>query len=401
VNLLWLVPGVVGGSEEYTVRLLRAVAALAPADLHLTLFALRPFVDAHPDLAARLSVVTVDLDGRHKPRRVATEVTWLATQARRRSIDLLHHAGGVIPPGPAVGRFPSLLTIHDLQPLVMPEHFSTVKRRWLGTMLPRSARRARLVATPSEPASASVVRLLGVPADRVVTVPHGIEPPEPVDPGRVAEVRARYRLGEQVVVYPAITYPHKDHRTLVEAFARVVRRPGPDRSDRRDLTLLLTGGAGPREAAVAAAIRESGVGEQVRRTGRVSGADLDALYAAATVAAVPSRFEGFGALALEAMARGLPLVAADATALPWVVGTGGLLVPPGDVDAWAVALARLLDDPAERARWATAGRRRAAHFTWERAGRALIAAYRRAGAPTPAAGGEVPVPPAMGEDGSP
>jgi glycosyltransferase involved in cell wall biosynthesis len=112
-------------------------------------------------------------------------------------------------------------------------------------------------------------------------------------------VPATYRLGRQVILYPAITYPHKDHVTLVPAFARLA-------PSRPDLTLVLTGGAGPSEADVVAAIRRSGVGEQVRRPGGSPGSDLRALYAASTVVAVPSRFEGFGAPALEAMASGVP-----------------------------------------------------------------------------------------------
>lgn len=373
VNLLWLVPGVVGGSEEYTTRLLRGLAEDLPPDLHVTLFALGSFAAAHPDLVAAYPTVTLDVTGRRKAGRVAAEATWLARQARGRSVDLLHHAGGVIPPGPAVGAFGSVLTIHDLQPMAMPENFSAAKRRWLATMLPRSARRARVVLTPSDPTSASVVERLGVPAGRVRTVPHGIEPPAPVPADRVAAVRARYRLGDQVILYPAITYPHKDHRTLVDAFARLA-------PDRPEATLVLTGGAGPSEADVTAAIRASGVGDQVRRTGRIPWADLRALYATATVVAVPSRFEGFGAPALEAMAAGVPVVVADATALPWVVGDAGLRVAPGEVHQWARQLARVLDEPAVHDTLATAGRRRAATFTWDRAAAALAAGYRQAAA---------------------
>ncbi len=371
INLLWLVPGVVGGSEEYTTRCLRALAELAPPDLHVTLFALAPFAEAHPDLVAAYPTVTSRLAGHRRPERVAAEATWLVREAGRRHVDLLHHAGGVIPPGPGVARTPAVLTIHDLQPLVMPEHFSAVKRRWLATMLPRSARRARVVLTPSDPASASVVERLGIAPDRVLTVPHGIEAGSPVPAERLAEVRERYRLGDRVVLYPAITYPHKDHATLVRAFARVA-------GDRPDLTLVLVGGPGPSEGEVAGVIRASGMGAQVRRTGRVPWSDLDALYAAATVVAVPSRFEGFGAPALEAMAAGVPLLAADATALPWVVRDGGRLVPPGDVAAWAGALADLVDDPVARERLSAAGRARAGAFTWDRSATALAAGYRRA-----------------------
>ena len=221
VNLLWLVPGVVGGTEEYTTRLLRALNEAAPPDLAVTLFVLAPFVEAHPDLAEAFPTVVLGVDGRHKPQRVAAESTWLVREARRHRIELLHHAGGVIPPGPGISRIPAVLTIHDLQPLVAPENFSAVKRRWLASMLPRSAARARLILTPSDPSSASVVEHLGVPADRVLTVPHGVEAPDPLSPEVIGEVRDRYRLGDRSILYPAITYPHKDHTTLIRAFTRL------------------------------------------------------------------------------------------------------------------------------------------------------------------------------------
>ena len=97
VNLLWLVPGVVGGSEEYTTRLLAGLAEHPAPDLHLTLFVLEPFVAAHPDLVAAYPTVTLRLDGARKPLRIVAESTWLPQRTRSRHIDLLHHAGGVVP----------------------------------------------------------------------------------------------------------------------------------------------------------------------------------------------------------------------------------------------------------------------------------------------------------------
>ena len=278
---------------------------------------------------------------------------------------------------------PCVLTIHDLRPLDLPEGFSRTKVAYLRTVLPRSVRRAAVVTAPSEQVVAEIEARFGVPRDRLRAVPHGIGADlfDPVPPAEVDRVRAVYDLAGRWLLYPVITYPHKDHVTLVRAFARLART-------HPDVDLVLTGGEGPAEPEVARAIAASGVADRIRRTGRVPRADLDALLEGATAVAFPSRYEGFGNGALEALAKGTPVVAADATSLPEVVGDGGLLVTPGDAGAWADALARVLDDDALAARLGAAGRVHAARFTDRAGAEALLVTLRSAAdsGPGPAAG---------------
>jgi alpha-1,3-rhamnosyl/mannosyltransferase len=206
----------------------------------------------------------------------------------------------------------------------------------------------------------------------VVTIPHGVAwPPAEVTPAD--EVRVRFGLDGPVVLYPAITYPHKDHATLVAAFALAG-------ADHPDAVLVLTGGEGACEADVRRQISRLGLGDRVRRLGRVSDADVAGLYSVATVVAVPSTYEGFGLPAAEAMAAGVPLVAARATAIPEVVGDAGVLVEPGDVPAWGAAIGRLLGVPAERDELAARGRERARRYTWSANAAALAELYRTAAA---------------------
>src|SRR5205823_14232094 len=104
VNLLWCVPGEVGGSEEYLARQLGGLAALAPDDIAVSLFALKGWGAAHPDLAEQYRIVTAPIDGWRRSVRVAVEHTWLPARARERRVGLLHHAGGTMPRGqPAPG----------------------------------------------------------------------------------------------------------------------------------------------------------------------------------------------------------------------------------------------------------------------------------------------------------
>ena len=363
VNLLWLVPGVVGGSEEYTIRTLLGVAEQGRDDLDITVFCLRAFVDAHPDVAEAFTTVTLPLTGREKSMRLAAESSWLGYQSLHHDLDLLHHAGGIMPP---LRGAPGVLTVHDLQPFVMPEHFSPVKRNFSRIAIPRSVRAARLVLTPSEFTRRSVVELLDADPDDVVVVPHGVSP-TPAEGTGAEALRARYDLDRPYFVFPAITYPHKNHLVLVRALAAVP-----------DALLVLTGGAAQLERAVLAEADRLDVGDRVRRPGRVPRADLDGLLDGATALLFPSQFEGFGAPVLEAMSRGCPVVAADTTALPEVVGDAGILLPPDEPEEWSRVMLELLANPDRRRDLAAAGRARAAEFTWSRSATALLAAYERA-----------------------
>ncbi len=99
INLLWMVPGVVGGSETYLTRLLRGLTE-RDSGLDYTIFALPQFAEAHPDLASHFEVAYAPLTGQMKSFRVAGENSWLAAQCRRRGMDLVHHGGGTMPAAP-------------------------------------------------------------------------------------------------------------------------------------------------------------------------------------------------------------------------------------------------------------------------------------------------------------
>ena len=364
INLLWLVPGVVGGSEESTVRLLQAVRRLDPDDLDLCLYGQPELFDAHPELADWFEV-RVSPVARSKGARIALEHTWLPTVTRHD--DLVHHGGGVVP---AVRSAPPLVTVHDLQPLDLPQHFSAPKRRWLGTMIPYSVRVARLVFCPSAFTADALATGLGVPRSKLVVLPHGQDPvaAEAPDPARVAELRAGYG---RFLLLPAIAYPHKRHRDLVAALG-LLRHRFPD------LSVVLTGRPGPETAALASQASSLGVADRVHDRGRVDEAELDALYRAATALVFPSAYEGFGIPVLEAMARGCPVIAADTTAIPEVVGDAGLLVPVGQPDAVAAAVARVIDEPGLAEQLIRAGHGRVAIYSWDRTGSLLTDCYRQA-----------------------
>lgn len=357
LNLLWLVPGVVGGSEEYTTRLLDALADRPPDDVEFVVFGNSLVFQAYPSLEQRFECVEAPVSGRSKSLRVAAENTWLARQSRRYRIDLMHHLGGIMP---FRRTCPSMLTIHDLQPLVMPEHFSIAKRWFARSSIPPSARNALAIVTLTEVTRTMLVERLGVPRDRVAVIHAGTTPPDEAEVAeeRAVPVRETYKLGDRpFFLYPAITYPHKNHLFLIEAFAPVAEA-------RPDALLVLTGGGAQMEEPLREAIRRLDIHAQVRRLGRIPRLHLDALYHEATALLFPSRFEGFGIPVLEAMSRGCPVLAADATALPEVGGDAAVLLPLGDASRWTDEMLRLLGDPTRREDLSRAGHQRATEFDW-------------------------------------
>jgi alpha-1,3-rhamnosyl/mannosyltransferase len=222
------------------------------------------------------------------------------------------------------------------------------------------------VTTPSAFVRETAIEHLGADPDRiqVVSAPLFVFDATPRSSTGAPTAGAHF-------LYPAITAPHKNHRMLLEAFAKVI-------AVRDDAVLVLTGAAGPAEDMVASAIDELGLTSNVRRRGRVPAEELDGLFRDAVALVYPSIYEGFGLPLAEAMAVGCPVIASDRTALPEVVGGAGILLNPDDVDGWAHAMLRLLDDDGFRTELIAAGRERVRSFSPEEAARRQVAAYRLA-----------------------
>ncbi len=360
VNLTWLTPGRVGGSEEYLTRQLFGVD---PAEIGVDLYAERAFGTAHPELVDRFGFRPMPVAGT-RAGRIVLEHSWLAVRAR--GADVIHHGGGTVPVTFGRSRSATVLTVHDLQYLRHPEYFSAGRLRYLGAMVPRSVRRADVVTVPSAFVRDHLCDTFHVPADRVVVVPHGVPGVAMPEPDQVEAVRSRYDVDDRpYVVYPAITHPHKGHALLVHMLDHL-----PD-----ETALVLIGGTGSAVAALAAVVAASRHRERVVRPGRVPHADRDALIAGADALLFPSEFEGFGAPVIEAMALDTPVVCSSAEALVEVVGDAGVVVDEPTGAAWAAAVGEARRTGAELV---ARGRRRREHFTIEASGAAVSEAYRMA-----------------------
>lgn len=229
---------------------------------------------------------------------------------------------------------------------------------WVARRLPR-------IVTVSRASAEAIARDFRVAPGRIRVVPNGLDsegfrpgPPEAAVPGRaifVGHVGDRNK-GFAYLLRALALSRHLDHLLVVSAGARL-----PDW--------------------VPALLTELGVADRVRFRLQVPRAELAGWYRSAALAVSPSLFEGFGFPAAEAMACGLPVVAARGGALPEVVGEAGVLVPPRDPQALAAAIDDLLADPARRERLGRAARERVVErFRWDRAARELAGVYAEAAA---------------------
>ena len=300
---------------------------------------------------------------------------------RRIGADLVHGPAFV---GPVLASCPAVVTIHDLSFLRFPALFRPANRLYLAVLTRLSARRARrLIAVSAETAS-EVTRLLGVPAERIDVVYHGVDPMfRPLPAGEVAAFRQRRGLPERFVLFVGTLEPRKNLVRLVEAFARI--RAGADRHI--GARLVLAGGKGWLYDELFARVEALGLGEQVTFPGYVASDELPLWYNAATVLAYPSIYEGFGLPVLEAQACGTPVLTSNVSSLPEAAGEAALMVDPYDVEALAAGLHRLLVDEPLRHELRERGLAHAGQFSWPRAAQETARVYWRALCEAPVVGG--------------
>jgi glycosyltransferase involved in cell wall biosynthesis len=278
---------------------------------------------------------------------------------------------------PPTRRTPTVVTVHDLAFRLLPETAPQAVG-WWRRAVERAIGRAAVVLVPSEATRRDLLGLYGADPDRVQTVPLGVDRSvySPADPGRIDDVRRRYALGGPYLVVLG-RHQRKNLDGLLRAFAAV-----PDDVRPR---LVVTGAPpwtpdGSDHDAPALAAIPAHVRAQVSLIGYVTPADAAALLSGSLGLAYPTRYEGFGFPALEAMACGTPVLTSNVSALPELVGDDAVLVDPSDDTSIAEGLVRLITDEALRERLRTAGLTRAARFDWDQTARATAAALERAAA---------------------
>jgi glycosyltransferase involved in cell wall biosynthesis len=241
-------------------------------------------------------------------------------------------------------------------------------RDYLATNVPRAVHRADWILADSESTRQDLIELIGAPEDRTTVIYPGVEPRfgRVADRETLARAREKYGLPGRFILSLGTVQPRKNYVGLIRAFAHLAPK---------DTKLVIVGGKGWLYQEIYACVEDLNLQDRVLFAGFVDDVDLPAVYNLAEVFCLPSLYEGFGIPPLEAMACGVPVITADNSSLPEVVGDAGILVDAYDQDALVDALDQLLTDPATRAELTSRGLSRAAQFTWAKAAQQLLATY--------------------------
>ena len=298
---------------------------------------------------------------------------WEQTLWPRQARHALGHVPYLAPPVLAPR---AVVTVHDVIPLALPAYGAGRGQALYLRLVRAGLRRSRTLIADSEWTRRDLARLAGVPSNRVQVVPLGVDKRFfPGDAAARGDARQRLGLPDRFGLFLSTRDLRKNLAVALAAWPEVWRTCR--------LPLVIAGRA-PRKGSRVYVDwfrnLDPSAEAWLRVVGPVAECDKPDLYRAASIFVFPSRYEGFGLDPLEAMASGVPVVAANATSLPEVVGDAGRLLPPDDPVAWADAVSSIAGDPGLAADLRERGIARAASFTWARTAERTHAIYRQAAA---------------------
>lgn len=366
------------GIGRYVTELVSYFQRVAPKDPEVTFFDHREF------RAGKMVDGLIDLSpvGRETIRQQVVYPLKLGRGAFQR-YDVLHFPAHMDAPSWSIP--PYIITVLDLIPVVCRELYEADRPGWrfhLARWLElRAIKNAALVLAISESTAADVERLLGVPRERIVITPLGVDSrffashsaaPSGID----LRVSLGLPTSDDLILYVGGIDQRKNWNGMLESLRELRDRR---RSRHASLPVLVMAGRIDRDRQYPLLLRriqELQLEDAVISLGYVSEADLIGLYRECKVYFFPSLYEGFGLTPLEALAAGAAVVSSNTSAMPEVLGDAALLVNPTSIEECARTMDRLLDDSDLQRDLRERGPRHAARYTWERTGETTLAAYR-------------------------
>jgi glycosyltransferase involved in cell wall biosynthesis len=347
-----------GGISTYTRRLIHALETL-DATHQYTVFHSRK---DRTSLTERFRHARLWTPCHHRLERLALSVELL-----RHRLDVFH-SPDFIPP--YRGARYHIITVHDLNFLYYPQFLTDESRRYYNDQIAQAVKQADHILADSTATQVDLVHMLNVPAEKITVHMLGVDESfRPLPQSALETVRQQLDLPASYLLFVGTFEPRKNIPGLLQAY-QMLRAQLPDAPP-----MVLAGNRGWFFEETRREIEKLHLGAHVLWRENVPQAALPALYNLADALITPSFYEGFGFPALEAMACGTVPIVSDRASLPEVVGDVGALVDPDDPATITAAMLRVLTDSDWKDQMVTAGKARAATFTWENTARIVLQTY--------------------------
>ncbi len=370
----WDQPSV--GSGQYLKYL---VPALLQADdnLRLILISPKPFPPAdaaHPRLALETAPTPFGNQAGNLAKVWFEQITF-PRAARRLGADVAHvpYFGSPLSAG-----LPTVVTVHDLIPMVLPEYRGNWRVRLYTSLVAAAAAQASIILADSEASRQDILRKLQVPPEQVRVV--YLAPAPHFQPAQnwqqIVGIKKKYNLPDEFVLYLGGYDVRKNVSALLHAYTWV------SGTLHNDFPLVLAGKLPAEDTPFfpdpLRIARELGIEQYVITPGWIAEEDIPLLYAAATVFVYPSRYEGFGLPVLEAMACGTPVVTTNAASIPELAGAAAFQLDPSDTKHMAAPIIRLCTEEAAVDDLVERGFAQVEKFSWEKTAADTLLAYQEA-----------------------
>ncbi|GIK74003.1 MAG: glycosyl transferase family 1 [Chloroflexota bacterium] len=365
INLLYLLPGIVGGTETYARGLLHGLALLDSG--HEFVVFVNRTADQWPIPGGSFVRVICPVDGSNRRQRYAFEQFRLPFMLREHHVDLVHSLGYV---GPIMSPCPAVVTIPDTNYIDLASSIPARRRFPLRIFSTIAAKRASSVITISDFSRQQIIKLLGLPQNKIVVT--RLAPQlgilKTLNDLDSCNIQSCYNIERSYIVAFGGGAIHKNIPRLLQAFAQI--------AGKIDHQLVLIGHLPP-DYNVDVLEKTPGLLSRVVTTGYVPSDHIGPLLRHADLFVMPTLYEGFGLPVLEAQQAGTVVACSTAGSLPEVAGAGAAFFDPLSVDSMAEIIFRCIVDSELRARLYQEGQENLKRFSWEKTAKETLAVYHK------------------------
>lgn len=365
-----IVNGPKSGIGHYTHRLIEALASRHPEELQLYghyfnfLGRKRPPLPKNSNLHYRVSKI-IPGKAQSALRRIGLQIPFDMLLRKRGDIALFPNFVSL----PTMRPIKKVVAIHDLGFIYHPQYLQPANLKFLQKFVPLSIKKASKIITISESTKSQLIDNYDVKSDKISVITPAADNDYyyPRSASEVSNIRKKYGLPAKYVLFTSTLEPRKNIEGVLRSYAAL------DEKIKKAYGLVLAGGKGWEDESILKTINElRAAGENIITTGYVPDEDLPAIYSGAALFVYPSFYEGFGIPPLEAMACGVPVISADNTSLPEVVGNAGLYVKAEDTAGLTLLIEQVLANPKLAKELRQKGFKQAKKFSWQESAQQLF-----------------------------